>query len=380
MLGTEFADHIVITATAIYGAGLNVRYSDSRGDRGRRPRGRRPVLRPVDRLRRRLPRDRRPRQRHDQRHRRRHRRHRRQGARGPRAARSTTSSARATRATTGCSSTASTYNVATPTAGIVIITETDGSDDRARGRPTALRIDRYDVRLATAPTGPVYVTVSAGRSSQQESRRRHGLAVHRHQRRRLRRPVGVQALRLRQQQLRRPGSPSARSCSPSTPATGTSTSASTCSRSTTRARRATRVVVINHSVISTDARFDGTLVRNVEVTVRDNDTPGVEVEQVQPGTSIDDDRTVVIEGNTTTGAARRAARPAGRGARRRHRDAVHLVLDAAQRPGDLDLLRGRPLRRDHAHDEVHRRRLGRSRSGWSSRRATTPCARTRAPP
>ncbi len=48
---------------------------DRRGGRGRRPRGRRPVLRRVDRVRRRLPRDRRTRQRHDQRRERGHRRH-----------------------------------------------------------------------------------------------------------------------------------------------------------------------------------------------------------------------------------------------------------------------------------------------------------------
>ena len=42
-------------------------------------------------------------------------------------------------------------------------------------------------------------------------------------------------------------------------------------------------MAVSHSVISTDARFDGTLVRNVEVTVRDNDTPGVYVAEVAAG-------------------------------------------------------------------------------------------------
>ena len=76
-----------------------------------------------------------------------------------------------------------------------------------------------------------------------------------------------------------------------------------------------RVVAVSHSVISTDARYDGTLVRNVEVTVRDNDTPGVFVLQVEPGTTTEDSRTVVIEGDATTGLTdellvRLAAEPA----------------------------------------------------------------------
>src|SRR5262249_49267302 len=62
-----------------------------------------------------------------------------------------------------------------------------------------------------------------------------------------------------------------------------------------------RVVVTQHSVISADARFDGVDVRDVDVTVHDNDTPGVSVTQVKAGTSIEDDNTQVIEGDATTG-------------------------------------------------------------------------------
>src|SRR6476661_5550683 len=61
-----------------------------------------------------------------------------------------------------------------------------------------------------------------------------------------------------------------------------------------------RVVAVQHSVLSADARFDGIAVRNVEVTVRDNDTPGVVLTQVQPGTTVEDRRTVVIEGSVDT--------------------------------------------------------------------------------
>ncbi len=56
------------------------------------------------------------------------------------------------------------------------------------------------------------------------------------------------------------------------------------------------VVVVQHSTISADDNFDGVAVRNVEVSVRDNDTPGVYVTEVTPGTDDEDGRTLVIEG------------------------------------------------------------------------------------
>ena len=91
VLGTEFADDIVITAKGIYRRRPQRPLRERRGRRGRRARGRRRVLRPVDRVRRRLPRDRRARLRHDQRHRRRRRGHRRQASSRASAATSTTS-------------------------------------------------------------------------------------------------------------------------------------------------------------------------------------------------------------------------------------------------------------------------------------------------
>ncbi|MFZ1411071.1 MAG: hypothetical protein WAS07_06420, partial [Micropruina sp.] len=57
-----------------------------------------------------------------------------------------------------------------------------------------------------------------------------------------------------------------------------------------------RVHVLQHTVLSADARYDGLAVRNVEVQLRDNDTPGVYVTEVEPGTSVEDGRTLVIEG------------------------------------------------------------------------------------
>ena len=51
------------------------------------------------------------------------------------------------------------------------------------------------------------------------------------------------------------------------------------------APRATASSSAQHSVISADAVFDGAAVRNVEVSVRDNDTPGLYVTEVEPGST-----------------------------------------------------------------------------------------------
>ena len=61
-----------------------------------------------------------------------------------------------------------------------------------------------------------------------------------------------------------------------------------------------RIVTVNHSVLSDDPDFDHAIVRNVEVTIRDNDQPSIQV--VQQGTTpgSPDNTTVVVEGDTTT--------------------------------------------------------------------------------
>ena len=177
VLGTEFADDIVITAKGIFGAGLNVRYTNDRGRRGRRARGRRRVLRPVDRVRRRLPRHRRPRLRHDQRHRRRRRGHRHARARGhQRHDRPPRRRPRSTRSTTACRSTASTTTSRRPTSGVVIIDDdgpegTSVREGGSLGGPAPIDdIDSY-IDPARRPTrrDTVYVTVSAARSPQEEA-------------------------------------------------------------------------------------------------------------------------------------------------------------------------------------------------------------------
>ncbi|GGO80245.1 hypothetical protein GCM10011348_16530 [Marinobacterium nitratireducens] len=60
-----------------------------------------------------------------------------------------------------------------------------------------------------------------------------------------------------------------------------------------------RVVVIQHSVISNVEEYDAADVRNVEVQVFDNDTPGVYVTEVDANGD-NDGQTIVIEGDATT--------------------------------------------------------------------------------
>ena len=100
-----------------------------------------------------------------------------------------------------------------------------------------------------------------------------------------------------------------------------------------------RVVVVQHSSISADPRFDGVAVRNVEVSLRDNDTPGVYVTEVAPGTTAEDGRTLVIEGSRFGPLHR----PPRRAARR----------SCQKRPGRGDDPReARPRRREPAGDRA----------------------------
>src|SRR5207247_8227955 len=63
-----------------------------------------------------------------------------------------------------------------------------------------------------------------------------------------------------------------------------------------------RIVVAQHSVISNNPLFDRARVRDVQVMVRDNDTPGVAVTTVQLGTNIEDSATMVVEGSNDPAA------------------------------------------------------------------------------
>jgi Calx-beta domain/RTX calcium-binding nonapeptide repeat (4 copies) len=215
------------------------------------------------------------------------------------------------------------YNLATPDAGVVVIKESGaGTSVREGGSIAVGVIDYYDVYLSHAPTSNVYVTVSAARDPQEWAD--NALSGNN--------PAPL------------PNGPGDTIwlC------TGT---ASECTDPTTHAdshfkrykivngtpvdengralaltftpgawnessaqrvyvyavddprSEGDRVVVVQHSVISDDASFDAALVRNVEVTVYDNDTPGIfvtEIEQaaVCPGVNCTEDkRTVVVEGS-----------------------------------------------------------------------------------
>ncbi|MGY3658239.1 hypothetical protein [Bradyrhizobium sp. USDA 376] len=73
-----------------------------------------------------------------------------------------------------------------------------------------------------------------------------------------------------------------------------------------------RTVVTSHSVLSDDASFNHAIVRNVEVTIHDNDQPGILITQLDPTTTDpalypakylnhpSDNNTIVLEGDATT--------------------------------------------------------------------------------
>ena len=201
------------------------------------------------------------------------------------------------------------YNVATADEGIVVITESDGFTAVREGGPTP--VDSYTVRLAKelAVGEVVYVTVSAARSPQEEA---DDLLVN---------PDSLPN-----------GEGDSIWLSTSSPADITDPLDTEFQRKITvngvttyidnRAVVLTfdhtnwydaqeifvfapddtrsegdRIVVVQHSVISNVDEYDAADVRNVEVQVRDNDTPGVYVTEVEPGTNIEDGRTLVIEGD-----------------------------------------------------------------------------------
>ena len=230
-------------------------------------------------------------------------------------------------------------NVATPTTGNVIITETGGFTAVREGGPVS--IDKYFVRLAADPGADIVYVTGLGRALAAGGGRRP--------QRHLRAATRSGSAPARTTRPATTASPSSSATSTSTAtrqtnvpqrsivlkftggsaATGTSTRPSTCYAVNDLRSEGDRVVAVSHSVISTDARYDGTLVRNVEVTVRDDDTPGVFVPQVTAG-HVDRGRPHGRDrGRRHDRADRRAARPA-RGA-----DpgagvtiVVHLLLDA----------------------------------------------------
>ena len=137
------------------------------------------------------------------------------------------------------------------------------------------------------------------------------------------------------------------------------------------------VVVVQHSTISADPNFNAVDVRNVEVSLRDNDTPGVYVTQVVPSTSSEDNRTdrdrgVDLQRCRLHRSRRPAARPAPEGPRRS--DDSHQDHDGCRDPEaghphqrrpavqDLDPLRRQPAAVVHLlHHRLRHHELERSR-------------------
>ena len=198
--------------------------------------------------------------------------------------------------------------VAGETEGLVVITETDGFTSIGEGT-SGVPVDTYTVHLSVKPTTTVYVTISAARSPENE------------------RPAGEDIV---PSDGITGGGDTMWLSADGTTYTHTIWSAGDELTIPDRAlvlvftpddystpqtvyvqavdddlAEGERVVTINHSVISADAgadpQFDHTTVRNVEVTIRDDDQPGIIVTEVEPGTSDEDRRNVVIEGNATTG-------------------------------------------------------------------------------
>ncbi len=200
-------------------------------------------------------------------------------------------------------------NVATPEQGNVVITETGGFTAVREGGP--VKADSYFIRLAVMPTAKVYLTVSAARASQEEADNAFanplplpsGAAdsIWVSTSANLADPLPGQF----QRTVLIDGNP-AQVASRAVVLTFDALNWEVDQEvfifapDDTRAE-GDKVVMVQHSVISDDADFDGVDVRNVEVAVRDNDTPGILVTEVALGTNIEDGRTLVIEGTSLTG-------------------------------------------------------------------------------
>ena len=76
------------------------------------------------------------------------------------------------------------------------------------------------------------------------------------------------------------------------------------------AAEGTRVAMVSHSAISTDSRFDGIVLRDVAVSVIDDDQPELLVAEIDPSTTNEDYSTKVLEGGfTDTSGSRSTVRP-----------------------------------------------------------------------
>ena len=166
-------------------------------------------------------------------------------------------------------------NVAEAELGQVVITESGGSTlVREFGGGT---IDTYTVRLATIPTANVYFTASATRSPRQDEE------------------AGGDSIRV---------ATGGSAFEEAVVLTFTPTNWMTAQTVSVKAiddglEEGERIYVVSHSVKSADLRFSSSgnqqvAIRNVEVTVRDDDKAGLIIEQTQ-------NNTLVLEGTPITG-------------------------------------------------------------------------------
>ena len=301
VLGTEFADHIVVTSTAIYGAGLAVTYANVEileidgleGDDLFDILSTAPgvATRVIGGL----------------------------GSDVINVAGDVTGSvvSRDIEGTTGTvnhdvSSTNPLYDglaapgvdvtVARGTQGQVVIEESGGFTAVREGEGAG-GADTYLVYLAQRPTATVYVTVSAARSTSSEAaaggdtiRLAQGVPV-------LAAAAYARDVWIDGQLVHVPAYAIVLMFTPGAWAkSGPEAGARTVSVMAVEDTLAegTRVVVVSHSVLSADAAFDHAVVRTVEVSVRDNDLAAVELVELD-SSGAPDSTTILVEGTATTG-------------------------------------------------------------------------------
>ncbi|MEY2518223.1 MAG: large repetitive protein, partial [bacterium] len=189
-------------------------------------------------------------------------------------------------------------SVARATQGQVIIEESAGFTDVREGGAA----DTYLVYLAARPTANVYVTVSAARSPQQEQPGGDSFLVSET-------PPTIAAVDFDRdividgQTVHVPKRAIVLVFTPDAwaktgqPQAGAQT-VSLIAVDDTLAE-GDRVAVASHSVISADPAFDHAVVRNVEVTIHDDDLASIQVVQLDPAFAADN-TTLVVEGTPTT--------------------------------------------------------------------------------
>jgi hypothetical protein len=179
--------------------------------------------------------------------------------------------------------------VAQPDQGVLIINETGGSTAVTEGGST----DSYTIALQHAPTTDVYVTVSAGLAPQ-ELTGADSILVSTNSN--FYRPVtdnyapGSQPVQVPQRSIVlhwAKGETEAQTVFVWAPHDGVA--------------EGDRTVVISHTIISADPTFDDKPARFVEVNVHDIDQPGINLIPIDPTTGLPDNQSLVLEGTPPYG-------------------------------------------------------------------------------